>query len=97
MFSTNPDSSPCMFHACISESHAAEMQSSLPKSMIYERLLEHLGNSITHECTQKETGKYVTLHKLDVYVLTPDQLECLVQRRAMRLHPSAPSVHLVST
>ena len=59
-------------------------------------IFAHLGKATTHECMLSETGKHVALHKLDVYVLTPDQLERRVQQLSRRLHPSMPSVHLIS-
>lgn len=60
-------------------------------SMFRQRLYEQLAGALT-DCVRIEEGVYMRKYHMQVYVLTPDQLEKYVQRRADRLYPGRPDV-----
>lgn len=89
----DPDARPTVFHASFVENHRGLLGTDIPKLEIHNRLFQYLAEEISHSCIETEVGKYSTEHRLRVYVLTVDQLERLVQKRAERLYPSIPSIY----
>lgn len=67
----------------------------LIESMTRRRLVEQLASTLVRDAIFKTDKGYSYEYRLQVYVLTPDQLEKYVQRRAERMHPSSPSVEWV--
>lgn len=90
-FDRNPDVPPQMFHATIRENKRGLVGTPIPTDMIRKRLTAFLASEISR-CVQVTEDKYSTEYRLEVYVLTADQVERLVQRRAERLYPGIPSV-----
>jgi len=70
--------------------------SGVPRSMMVKRLYEQLAVNLAYDAVTTTEDKYSVTHDLRVYVLTPEQLEKYVQRRAERLHPSMPEPRWVS-
>ena len=84
---------PRRFSCQITESHAGRRPVELPAQLIEEKLTAQLSQMISRDCMQYTVGEYSTEHRLDVYVLTPDQLERLIQQRAERLLATHPGVY----
>lgn len=68
-------------------SHAAERQSAdrMVRSMAFQRIRDYLARELADSAIRVTEEKYSTDFEVRVYVLTPDQLEKYVQRRAERL------------
>lgn len=54
-------------------------------SMVFERLRDQVARVLTSDAVRKTEGIYSTDYEVRLYVLTPDQLEKYVQRRAERI------------
>ena len=61
-------------------------------SMVRRRLVEQFAATLAHDAIIKTDKVYSYEYRLQVYVLTPDQLEKYVQRRAERLRSQSPSM-----
>jgi hypothetical protein len=53
--------------------------------MIFDRMCGQLASILSVEAMRRTEGVYSTDYEIRLYVLTPDQLEKYVQRRAERL------------
>jgi hypothetical protein len=84
-------------HVSVRESKGGAINTPIPTTMIRERLVHMLAGLLTGDCVKVIEEEYSTEYRLDVYVLTADQLERLVRRRAERMHPAMPSVYEVSS
>ena len=91
-FDRDSDAELTIMSCAIRENNAGLLNTQIPLRMIQKRLVEQLAVQLTSDCTQITEEKYSTEYRLKVYVLTPDQLEKYVQRRAERLHSSIPNV-----
>ena len=82
------------FTCQVTESHAGHRRVELSSRLIQEQLLDRLSHGLSRACIRYEVGSHSTEHRLDVYVLTPDELEHLIQQRAERLLSTEPSVYV---
>ena len=94
MFNNKPDAPLSVYRVRAVENNRGLLASGLPNQMIVRRLVEKLAADLVHQCVTVVAGKYETTYSLDVCILTHDQLEGYVQRRAERLHDSRPDVRL---
>ena len=61
------------------------------ESEIRRKLIGQLASKLACDAIQKTEDRYSTEFRLHVYVLTPTQLERLVQQRAERMYPNSPN------
>lgn len=95
-FNRDPDVRPQLIHANYIENHCGLQNCDMAEHMICDHVRGVLAAEIANECVQKDIGKYSTEYRLDVYVLTADQLERMVSRRARALSAHAPDVMRLS-
>lgn len=91
-FNSDSDSNLNIMGCAFRENHGGLINSKVPFNMIRRRMAEQLATKLTEDCMQVTKEKYSTEYRLQVYVLTPDQLEKYVQRRAEQLSPYRPCV-----
>lgn len=90
-FNHDPEAKLNVYGGILIENTRANLNTALPRSMIRRQLLEQLAATLASDAVTVTETKYTKEHRLQVYVLTSDQLEKYVQRRAEELHPSMPS------
>lgn len=89
-FKHDPESELNIYGGLIVENTKGALNTNIPASMFRQRLFEQLANNLAHDAVTITETPYTKEHRLQVYVLTPAQLERYVQRRAERLYPSRP-------
>lgn len=92
-FDNDPDAKLNVYGGLIVENTRGMLNTGITESMMAKRLIEQLAVNLAHDAVTITETKYSKEHRLQVYVLTPAQLEKYVQRRAERLHQSTPSAH----
>jgi hypothetical protein len=86
----DPDAHPTRYGGELIENKMSMTRSNVPRSMITRRLIEQLAAHLASDAIQTTEEAYSVTHRLRVYVMSPEQFERAVQRRAERLHPGMP-------
>lgn len=94
-FDSDPDAKLNSYGGQIIENKSGLVGTGLHRSMMVRRLMEQLAANLADGAVVTTEDAYTVQHKLQVYVLTPTQLERYVQRRAERLHKTLPDVRWV--
>lgn len=94
-FNNDPESKLNVYGGLLVENTKGMLGTGVPTSMIRQRLYKQLANQLTADAVTVTETEYTREHRLQVYVLTPAQLEKYVQRRAERLYKSSPDVKWV--
>lgn len=92
-FNHDPEAKLNVYGGLIIENRRGRLDTSVPHSMMTQRLYQQLAANLASDAVTVEESLYAKEYRLQVYVLTPAQLEKYVQRRAERLHPSMPDCH----
>ena len=89
-FNHDQDSKLNIYGGLIVENTGGMLNTSMTTSMFRQRLIDQLAANLASDAVEVTETKYTKEHRLQVYVLTPAQLEKYVQRRAEMLHQTRP-------
>lgn len=96
-FDHDPDCKLNVYGGLIVENTKGMLNTSVPTSMMCDRLFAQLATNLAHDAITVTETPYTKEYRLSVYVLTPAQLEKYVQRRAESLSPARISCQWVDT
>lgn len=94
-FDHDEKAGPQVYGGILTINRVGLQDNTLLECEVRRKLANQLASNLSHDAIQKTEGQYSDEYRLHVYVLTPAQLERLVQQRAERLHPSMPSMQWV--
>ena len=86
----DPDAHPSIYGGELIENKMSMTGSQVPRNMFTRRLIEQLAAQLASDAIQTEEDAYSIRHRLRVYVMSPEQFERAVQRRAERLYVHMP-------